>query len=127
MYNYRKVIEFIATEGAVSTKQNDPNLSQFPGIYSNVSVRPVLCSQFIGRYFNYCNAIDNYNRMRQSDIALEKYWVTYSVYFILETTVTLRMDITDQKLLYWHGVSEVNVHKYFNTGVQPQDGLQLIQ
>ena len=77
-YNSRKVLGFIATEGAGSTEPGDPYLSRFPGIYSNVSVRPVVLPHLIGRYFNACNAIYNHNRMRQSDLLLEKYWVTQS-------------------------------------------------
>ena len=37
-YNSRKVLGFIATEGAGSTEPGDPYLSCFPDIYSNVSV-----------------------------------------------------------------------------------------
>ena len=51
-YNYRKVLGFIATEGAGSTALDDPYLSRFPDIYSNVSVRPIVCTHFIGRHFN---------------------------------------------------------------------------
>ena len=69
-YNSRKVLLFIATEGAGSTEPGDPYLSHFPDIYSNVSVRPIVRPHLLGRYFNDCNAIDNYNRMRQSDLAL---------------------------------------------------------
>ena len=64
-----------------------------------------------GRYFNDCNAIDNQNRIRQSDTALEKYWVTQSGYFRTTTTVELDVGITDGKLLYCHGVAEVNEDK----------------
>ena len=75
-YNYSKVIGFIATEGGGSTQPGDSYLSQLPGIYSNVSVRPVFHPRFLCRSFNACNAIDSQNRMHQSDIALDKYWVT---------------------------------------------------
>ena len=51
--------------------------------------------------------------MFQYDIALDKYWVTQSVYFRLSTTVALGMGITDGKLLYCHGVAEGNVEKKF--------------
>ena len=37
-YNYRKVLGFIATEGAESTEPGDTYLPRFPDIYSNVSV-----------------------------------------------------------------------------------------
>ena len=53
--------------------------------------------------------------MRQYDLALEKYWVTYSGYFRLETTVSLSMVITYGKLICCHGVSEVNVGRKVST------------
>ena len=53
--------------------------------------------------------------MRQSDIALEKYWVTHSGYFRLATTVALGMVITDGKLLYCHGVAEGNEENKIST------------
>ena len=53
--------------------------------------------------------------MRQSDIELEKYWVTQSGYFRLETTVALGMGITYGKLLFCHGVSEEIVDKHIST------------
>ena len=69
----------------------------------------------LGRYFNDCNVIDNHNRMRQSDLSLEKYWVTQRGYFRLATTVALGMGITYGKLIYCHGVSEGNVDKKIST------------
>ena len=104
-YHSRKVLGFIATEGYGSTKPGDPYLSRFPDIYSNVSVCHVVCPHLIGRYFNACNQIYNHNRMPQSDLSLEKYWVTQSGYFRLATTMALGMGITDGKLLYCHGVA----------------------
>ena len=53
--------------------------------------------------------------MRQSDLSLEKYSVTQSSYFRLETTVALGMGIIDGKLLYCHGVAEGNVDKQIST------------
>ena len=114
-YNYRKVLWFIATEGAGSTAPGDPYLSRVPDIYSNVSVHPYDLPHLIGRYFNACSAIDNQNRMRQSDLDLDKYWVTQSGYYRLETTVVLGMGITDGKLLYCHGVAEGNYDRRIST------------
>ena len=99
-YNYRKVLGFVATEGAGSTEPGDPYLSLFPDIYSNVSVHTVVRPHLIGRYFNACNAIDNHNIVLQSDLALDKYWVTQSGYFRLADTVALVMGIKYGKLLY---------------------------
>ena len=114
-YNSRKVLGYIATEGAGITEPGDTYLYCFPDIFSDVSVRPVVCPHLLSRYFNACNAIENHNSMLQSDLALEKYWVTQSGYFRLETTVALGMVITDGNLLYWHGVSEENIDRKVST------------
>ena len=53
--------------------------------------------------------------MRNSDLALDKYWVTQSGYSRLATTVTLGMGISDGKLLYCHGVAEGNEEKIIST------------
>ena len=53
--------------------------------------------------------------MRQSDLTLEKYWVTQSGYFSLATTVSLCMGVTDGKLVYCHGVAEGNKDKKIST------------
>ena len=76
---------------------------------------PLVHTQFLGRYFNDCNKIYNYNRMQQYGISLEKYEVTQSGHFRLATTVALGMGITDGKLLFCHGVSERNVDKKIST------------
>ena len=54
-YNSRKVLGFIATKAAGSTKPRDPYLYRFPDIYSNVYVCPVVRPYLIGRYFKACN------------------------------------------------------------------------
>ena len=114
-YNYRKVLIFIATEGGGSTEPGDPYLSRLPDIYSRVSVRPVVCTHLLGRYSNSCNSIDNHNIMRQSDLSLEKYWVTQSGHFRISTRVALGVGITYGELLYCHGVSEGNMDKKIST------------
>ena len=81
----QKVLGFIATEGGRSNDPGVPYLSIYLENYSNVSICPVLCPCAIVSYFSYSDAIDNRNRIRQYDIALEKYWVTQSGYFRLAT------------------------------------------
>ena len=49
--------------------------------------------------------------MRRYYLSLDKYWVTQRGYFRPATTVALVMGITDGKLLYCHGVAEVNLDK----------------
>ena len=69
-YNSSNFLGLIATEGSGSTETGDPYLYCFPEIYSYVSALPVVCPQFLGKYFNACNAIDSRSRMWQSDIEL---------------------------------------------------------
>ena len=110
-YNYRKVLGFIATKVYGSTEPGDTYLSHFPDIYSNVSILTIVCNHFLGRYYNDCNSIDNHNRIQKSDLALDKYWVTQSGYFILATAVALGMGVTYGKLLFCHGISDGSVEK----------------
>ena len=121
-YNSRRVLGFIATEGDGSTEPGDPYLSRFPDIFLTFLFTPLFVLT-CGRYLIAYNAIENHNRMCQSDLSLEKYWVTHGGYFRLATTVKFGMGITDGKLLYYQGVAEGNVDKNFNIGVQQQDGL----
>ena len=86
-YSYMKSLVFIAFDGDGSNEAGDPYLSCFPDMYSIFSVFPVVLPHLIGRYFNASNAIDNHNSMWQSDLLLDKYWVTHSGYFRLATTV----------------------------------------
>ena len=68
--NSSKVLGFIATEGAGSTEPGDPYLYCLTDIYSSVSVHPSGHPHLIYRYSNDCNATDNHNKMRKSDLAL---------------------------------------------------------
>ena len=84
-------------------------------MYSNVSVRPVVCPNFIGRYFYACNTIENQNRMQKYGPELEKYWFTHSGYFRLANTVSLGTGIKQRKLLFCHGILEGLVYKKKST------------
>ena len=106
-----RVLVFIDNEGGGSTEPGDAYLSRLPDIYSNISVLPVVHLHLLGIYLNAYNSIYNCNSMQQSDLALDKYWVTQSGYFRLATIVALGMGITDKKLLCCHGVAEVNLDK----------------
>ena len=108
-YNSRNVLVFIDSEGAGSAEPGDPYLSFLSYIYSNFFVRPVALTHLLGRYFNTFNSMENHNRMRHSDTAIDKYGVTQSGYFILATKVVLVMSITFGNLLYCHGVAETNM------------------
>ena len=86
-------------EGFLSNEPRVPNFSCYPDIYSNASIYRTFSPHLIGRYFSDCNTIDNINRIRQSELDIEKYCVTKSGYFRLTATVALGMGITDGKIL----------------------------
>ena len=65
----------------------------------NVYVLTVSPPHLLGSYFNGCDTIYNQNRMRQYDLALDKYRVTQSGFFILATTVALGIGITNLEIL----------------------------
>ena len=69
----------------------------------------------IGRDLSAYNEIYNHNRMRQFDVALEKYWANQSVYFIIATTVALGTGIADGKLLLCRGISDQSKDKTIAT------------
>ena len=72
---------------------------------------PIFHPKLLGRHFNAYNTIDNQNIIRESDLALCKYWVKQSVYFRLATTVELGVVIIDVKIQYCHGVVEGNMYR----------------
>ena len=110
-YNYRRVLVFIATEGAGSNEPGDSYLSRLSGNYSNVSFLTIVFPCMLCSYFNACNAIDNHNSMLKSGLELDKYLVKQSSYFRLATTVDLGMIITGSKLLFDRGISEITRDK----------------
>ena len=114
-YYSSKVPRCIATEGSGSTEKVDPYLSCYPEIVSNVSVRPDVCIHLIGRYFNAYNTIDNHNRIRNYDPALEKYWVGQSGHSRLAAAVELGICIIDGKIIFCHGISDVSLDNKVST------------
>ena len=102
---------FTATEGGRSNELGVTYLSCYPEHYYSVSICPVHCNYAIGNNFCAFNEIDNHNRMRKYDVALEKYWATQSIYFRLSTTVSLGMGIIAGKLLLCHDISEQSKEK----------------
>ena len=101
----------LGSGGYESTEPGDPYLSRLPENYSNVSIHPFVRTNFLGRYLNSCNTIDNHNRMRMSDLEPNKYWVNQTGYFILVNTVVFGMGITDGKILFCHRIIEDNEDK----------------
>jgi len=103
-YCKAKVLFFIFTEGAGHTecrkeyayeaKWKDENLNTLTRMID----RPHVCHL----YFSNCNAIDVLNQSRQSDLKLEKYWITTNGYFRIITSLFGITVVDAWKGYVWH-------------------------
>ena len=103
-YNAQKVISFIVTNNAGSTRTGIPYLSKYPDQFTNVSIRPVARSLVMSKVFSAVNEVDSHNKSRQSDLALKKWWVTQCGWLRLCTTVAMVTTITNCWKLFRYGV-----------------------
>ena len=85
-YNARKVLCFVATKNAGSTRPGRPYVAKFPDEYGNVARRMVPRPQIISTYFDNSDKVDAHNHARQYQLALEKRWVTRCAWFRINTT-----------------------------------------
>ena len=72
---------------------------------------PVVCSCVLVKYLNAFHVIDINNKMHYYDPSVDKYWLTQSGYFRLANKMVLGVGIKDTKLLFCHGISEINKYK----------------
>ena len=101
-YSKRKVLVFIFNKGASHTEPGAPYEAIWrnnDNSYTNSHVpRPQCCSD----YFKISNKVDRHNHIRQSELALEKVWITQCVFFRILTTI-IGINMTDAWLTYrWH-------------------------
>ena len=85
-YNKKKVILFICTRRGLSTRPGKPYEMKFTDTVGNVCIREVERPDCCSIYFNRSNILDTHNQLRQSELALEKKWITNDPYFRLKTT-----------------------------------------
>ena len=92
---------FVCTRGAGSTEPtNVPYFQRFDGDdYHNVHERPVGRPYVLSKYYTVSNVIDTHNQVRQSEIKLEKKWVTKSGWFRVFTTL-VGIQVVDSVRLY---------------------------
>ena len=74
-YNARKFLSCIVTDNAGLTKAGIPCLYNYPDQFTNVAIRPVDRPLVMSKKY-VVNEVDSHNKSRQSDLALEKWWVT---------------------------------------------------
>ena len=93
-YNKKKVLTFVLTKGAGSSKPGEPYEAKFPDKFGNVCIRHISRPQVLSLYFTASNKVDLHNQARQYELSLEKKWVTTNPYFRLYTTL-VGMNVTD--------------------------------
>jgi len=71
-YNKKKVLTFVMTKGAGSTRMGEPYKARYPDKYGNVCCRHVSRPEIVSNYFKFSNVVDIHNQARQFDLALEK-------------------------------------------------------
>ena len=81
-----------------------PFLSKYHDQFNNVDIRPVARPLVMSKKNSAVNEVESHNKSRQSDLALEKWWVTQFVWLRLCTTVSMGINITDFWKLFRCGV-----------------------
>ena len=109
-YNKKKVLTFICTKGAGSTKGGEPYEAKFPDKFGNVCTRQIARPECISTYFKFSNCVDLHNQARQYDLALEKKWITHNGYFRLYTTM-VGWIVTDLWKIYKVS-NDIPIHQY---------------
>jgi hypothetical protein len=102
-YSASKVLVFLGTRNAGSTKPGEPYIARFPDANGNVAQRSVPRPSVISKYFNDSNVIDSHNHARQYELALEKRWVTHDCFFRVASTL-IGMTVTDAWRAYKHAM-----------------------
>jgi hypothetical protein len=101
-YNGKKILLFVATKNAGSTKPGTPYKAKFPDKFGNTKERSVIRPAILSQYFDISDAVDSHNHARQFLLALEKRWVTHNPWFRIDTTI-IGMTVVDAwKCLQYH-------------------------
>ena len=109
-YNMKKVLCFIATEGAGHTGDGDPYEAKWLDSNGRMASRKISRPHMLSEYFKYSNQIDKHNHARQSQLAIEKNVITQCGYFRLWCTY-LGITVTDTWKLYRHHLGEQMANK----------------
>lgn len=97
-YNSKKTLFFLAPEGAGATTDGEPYVPKWPDEHGNIMTRNVVRLVLASRYFLCFNKVDKHNQLRQSELALEKKWLTTDGWFRLFTTL-VGINVVDTMLV----------------------------
>ena len=93
-YNAQKILSFVFTDNAWSTKTGIPCLSKYTDQFTNVAILPVARPLVMSKKYA-VNEVYSHNKSRQSDLALENWWVTQCGCMWLCNTVAMGMAINN--------------------------------
>ena len=117
-YSSKKVLFFIMTSKAGSTKPGKPYEMKYTDPHGNVCTRLVERPAVLSEFFADSNKIDAHNQARQFELGLEKSWVTQDPYFRLATTL-LGISVVDawklgdyHRLFNWSRKNPIGI-RYF--------------
>ena len=108
-YSRRKVLCFLFKKGAGSIRNGEPYIAKWKNDDHNTESRFVPRPQAISSYFAACNKVDLHNQSRQSDLKLEKCWVTQCGFFRIATTL-IGITIVDSWKTYRHRLNFCHCH-----------------
>jgi hypothetical protein len=115
--NIKRVLKFVATADAGSTKAGVPYEMKFCDAFNNVCVCKVERPAIVSQFFDDSNCIDSHNHVRQFELALEKRWFTRDPLFHLHITLT-GMTVTD--------VWRLSQYHKLISNAKDEDGLNLL-
>ena len=107
----RKVPSLIVTGNTGITKTGIPVLSKYPGKFAHFAIRPVSHPLVMSKIKYAVNEVDSHNKSRQSDLALEKFWVTQCGWLRLCTAVATGMTINNCWKLFRYGFTRDHYEK----------------
>ena len=94
-YNSQKFRSFVATEWAGRTTLGIHYLSKYLDQFSNVSMRPAARILLMSNFFGLVDEVYSHNKKRQSDLALDHFWVMQCCWLRLCTNASMGMKITN--------------------------------
>ena len=110
-YNSHTVIYFISKQNTGIKKVAITYLYNHPDQFYNVDILPVARTLFMSKLFGYTNEVESHKKPSQSDLALEKYWVTQCGEIKLCTAVATEMDINSFYKIFFYGIKRYHYEK----------------
>jgi hypothetical protein len=74
-YNRRKVLFFISTFGAGGMADGNPYIQRWADDNGNIVTRDISRPHVVSNYFERSPRVDNHNKSRQHELAMEEAWL----------------------------------------------------